>query len=125
MARFEGNPPAAEASLRAFEDAAFQLPDDYKRFLRRTNGGVGFVGNAYVDLWPIERLRELNDAYEVGQYARGLFFFGSDGGGEAFAFDRRSATLPIVSVPFVGLELEQARPMGASFEEFLEQLSRS
>jgi hypothetical protein len=62
MARFNGNPPAAESSLRAFEDAAFQLPDEYKQFMRRTNGGEGFVGNAYVILWPIERLRELNDA---------------------------------------------------------------
>jgi hypothetical protein len=40
------------------------------------------------------------------------------------AFDRRSDAQPVVSVPFVGMELELANVMGKSFTEFLENLSK-
>ena len=64
----------------------------------------------------------MNKAYEVAEYAPGLLLFGSDGGGEAFAFDTRSATKPIVSVPFVGMELTVTRRLASNFTEFLEEL---
>ena len=53
-----------------------------------------------------------------------LCLFGSDGGGETFAFDTRSDAKPIVSVPFVGMELKSARPVASNFNAFLEELFR-
>ena len=48
----------------------------------------GFIGaNAYVIFWKIGELTEVNKAYRVSEYAPGLFVFGSDDGGEAYAFD--------------------------------------
>jgi hypothetical protein len=47
------------------------------------NGGEGSVGDTYVILWRIEELIEMSKAYDVAEYAPGLFLFGSDGGGEA------------------------------------------
>jgi hypothetical protein len=67
----------------------------------------------------------MNKAYQVAEYAPGLFLFGSDGGGEAFAFDTRTEAKPIVSVPFVGMELKLARPLGSNFKAFLEELFKS
>src|ERR1044072_7362040 len=88
LARFNGNPPSDTGAIRHFEsESGLRLPDDYARFLQQTNGGEGFLGNAYVILWRVEELIEMNKAYEVTEYAPGLFLFGSDGGGEAFAFD--------------------------------------
>jgi hypothetical protein len=85
----------------------------------------GFVGNAYLILWRVGELLEMNKAYQVAQYAPGLFLFGSDGGCEAFAFKARSDAKTIVSVPFVGMELRLARPLGSNFKAFLEELSNS
>ena len=51
-----------------------------------------------------------------------LVLFGSDGGGEAYAFDIRTASLPIVMVPFIGMELQYARPVADNILEFLQKL---
>jgi SMI1-KNR4 cell-wall len=99
---------------------AVQLPRDYVEFLKQSNGGEGFVGrSACLILWNAENLAEMQRAYEVDTYAPGLLIFGSDGGGEAYGFDTRVPNWPVVSVPFVGMSWELARPVGASFTEFL------
>ena len=126
LAKFNGNPPANAASIRQFErEASLQLPEDYAQFLQQADGGEGFVGNSYVILWHVGELLELNRAYQVVEYAPGLFLFGSDGGGEAFAFDTRTAANAIVSLPFVGMELKVVRPIASDFTAFLEELFRS
>jgi hypothetical protein len=126
LAKFNCNPPAGVAVIRQFEaESRVRLPDDYAELLQQANGGEGFVGNAYVILWRVEELLEMNKAYQVAEYAPGLFLFGSDGGGEAFAFDTRSDAKPIVSVPFVGMELKLARPIASNFKAFLEELVKS
>lgn len=126
LAKFNGNPPEDANSIRQMEtDIGLHLPEDYAKFLKEVDGGEGFVGNAYLILWRAGELLEMNKAYQVAEYAPGLFLFGSDGGGEAFAFDTRSATWPIVSVPFVGMELKLARPVASTFKTFLEELFKS
>ena len=126
LAKFHGNPPVDALSIRQFEsEAGLRLPEDYAQFLQQADGGEGFVGNAYVILWRVGELLEMNIAYQVAEFAPGLFLFGSDGGGEAFAFDARTEAKPIVSVPFVGMELKLARPLGANFKAFLEQHFKS
>ena len=103
--------------------SGFKLPTDYATFLRFANGGEGIVGRkgAYAIFWRIEDILELNDAYEVAQYAPSLILFGSNGGGDAFAFDRNSAQGRVVQVPFVGLDLRDAVEIGP-FVDLLEYL---
>ncbi len=126
LAKFNCNPSAGVAVIRQFEaESRVRLPDDYAEFLRQANGGEGFVGDAYIILWRVGELLEMNKAYQVAEYAPSLFLFGSDGGGEAFAFDTRSDAKPIVSVPFVGMELKLARPVASNFKAFLEELFKS
>ena len=123
LTKFNRNPPAEVAVIRQFEaESGIRLPDDYAKFLQQADGGEGSVGNAYVILWRVEELIEMNKAYQVAEYAPGLLFFGSDGGGEAFAFDTRPSAKPIVSVPFVGMDLKLARPVASDFKAFLEEL---
>lgn len=126
FSKFHGDAPARSAEIERFEaSASFKLPKDYGRFLKRWNGGEGFIGpNAYVILWKLEELMELNKAYQVADYAPGLFVFGSDGGGEAYAFDVRTPAMPIVSVPFVGLDWSLARAIAPTFSGFLDVLSK-
>jgi hypothetical protein len=127
FADFRCNPPADEASLRQLAaGSAVALPEDYLEFLRAANGGEGFVGpNSYLILWRAEELVEMNESYQVGEYAPGLFLFGSDGGGEAFAFDFRSDAKDIIAVPFVGMDLSAIRPLSQNFAGFLEKLFES
>jgi cell wall assembly regulator SMI1 len=75
-------------------------------------------------LWRVEELRAFNNEYEVEKYAPGLLFFGSDGGGEGFAFDLRTPQLTIVQVPFIGMSLTDAIPVASNFQEFLAAIAR-
>jgi hypothetical protein len=123
LANFNGNAPADASAIRQFEtDFGVALPEDYARFLSDMNGGEGFIGDAYVILWSVETLIELNRSYQVADYAPGLLLIGSDGGGEAFAFDLRTDVKSIMSIPFVGTGLNAARPIAPTFEMFLRAL---
>lgn len=126
LAAFNGNPPADAASIQQFQtEAGLRLPEDYAKFLRERDGGEGFIGDAYLILWRLGELVELNKAYQVTEYAPGLFLFGTNGGGEAYAFDTRSDAKPIVSVPFVGMDLKSVHTVAPNFGSFVDKLTRS
>lgn len=126
LAKFNSNPPASDVTLRHFEvESGLRLDEGYGAFLLRSNGGEGFIGSHYVILWRIEELLEFGKAYQVEEYAPGLFLFGSDGGGEAFAFDLRNSQSKVVSVPFVGMNLTLVDPVADDFLEFLVHFSES
>lgn len=122
LVQFEKRPAADLDSLKQFErESGLTLPTEYAEFLMLHNGGEGFIGEAYLMLWPIEELFQLNKGYDVAHYAPGLLMFGSDGGGEAFAFDVQ--TKAIVMIPFIGLEQSDLSPIASTFYQFLEVLS--
>jgi len=122
LGSFNANPPASQSIIEnVVRLVPGVLPEGYMRFLQFANGGEGFIGaNTYAILWRIEELLSMNREHQVSEYAPGLFVFGSDGGGEAFAFDLRSQPASIVSVPFVGMALDLISPIAATFEGFLE-----
>src|ERR1700730_4309460 len=125
FAEFKANPPASAALIRQSQaKLSFQLPADYVHFLQQMNGGEGSLGeNAYVALWRVEELDDRNAGYEVAEFAPGLFLFGSNGAGEAFAFDTRCAQFRIVAVPFIGMDdLRDAIPIATNFRTFFEVL---
>jgi SMI1 / KNR4 family (SUKH-1) len=95
------------------------LPPEYQNFIREHNGGEGFVGDNYLVLWKVEELHPFNIEYEVEQYAPKLLLFGSNGGGEAYGFDTRDLTMPIIMVPFIGMELIYARRVADNFSDFM------
>ncbi len=126
LGAFNRNPPATDAAITSFEKTTGKrLPRDYVEFLRISNGGEGFIGNAYIILWGVGELVSMNSGYEVEDYAAGLLIFGSDGGGEAFGFDTRDPGWPTVQIPFVGMEWELAEPIATSFTGLLENLFRA
>jgi hypothetical protein len=126
FAEFEAKPPASAALVvRCQSSLRFKLPADYVQFLEQMNGGEGFVGKNYLRAWPVEDLIQFNKEYHVDESAPGLFLFGSSGGGEAFAFDTRSASPPIVAVPFIVLNLDDAIAIAPNFNSFLQHLYRS
>jgi SMI1 / KNR4 family (SUKH-1) len=126
FAEFDAKPPADPASVaRCQSDLKFQLPAEFVQFLEQMNGGEGFVGENYLRVWPVEDLIEHNKGYNVEEFVPELFLFGSNGGGEAFAFDTRSAPPAIVVVPFIVLNLEDTIMIAPNFNAFLQHLYRS
>jgi len=123
--RFNMRLPAAPEQIAAFSTASgWTLPQDYTAFLKQANGGEGLVGpNAYLILFAIDELVSLNKAYQAEDYAPGLLIFGSDGGGEAFAFNARDA-MRVVRVPFVGMDPSTVERLTDSFTAFIEYLSK-
>jgi hypothetical protein len=122
--RFRKKPPASLAEIEQCQSRLnFALPADYVALMREMNGGEGFVGEGgYLMLWPIEELIRHNLGYESTENVPGLFLFGSNGGGEAYAFDTRLATCPIVMVPFIVMEFEALIPIAPDIESFLRKL---
>ena len=53
-------------------------------------------------LW--EELLAWNTKCQVAESAPDLFLIGSDGGGEAYAFDLAKADAAVYQVPFIGLD---------------------
>ena len=99
------------------------LPHDYLDFLRQHNGGEGFIGENYIIFWKAEELADFNREYEVEEYAPGILLFGSDGGGEGYGFDTESVAMPIVRVPFIGMERRYAISVAKDFPDLFTQLA--
>ncbi len=99
-----------------------KLPRDYVEFLFQSNGAEGFVGKSYLVLWRIEDLARNNEAIQVNDFTPGLLLFGGDGGGEVYGFDMREEIAPVVEIPLIPLEWEEAIIRGHTFTEFLEYL---
>lgn len=118
------NVPATELAISELErSVGVQLPEAYRSLMRRSNGIEGFVDNSqFMALWPVEEVVKLNKAYNVSELAPGLLFFGSDGGGQGFAFDCRRDSMPVVEVSFIGMSLDETKQRGCNFDEFLKDL---
>ncbi len=96
------------------------LPDEYRHFIEKHNGAEGAIGkNNYLVIWSIEEIVELNEAYGVSEFTPGLVYFGSDGGGLAYAFDKRLATISIVKFPFDSIHIEDAEHIAQEFGDFI------
>ena len=96
-----------------------QLPADYIEILQYMDGGEGFVGSEYIRLYASKKLAELNSAYGVQEFAPGLVIFGSNGRGEAYAFDYRQNPQHVVRVPFIPMDLDYLEVEGSSLAELL------
>ena len=102
------------------EKLNINFPKDYREFVLESNGVAGAIGdNAYLIIWPIEELVDLNEGYGVEKFTPGLVYFGSDGGGMAYAFDVRKEQMKIVEIPFESIHIEDANVIADTFEDFL------
>lgn len=123
LEKFNLQTAANESEVRSAENTLnLKLPDDYVAFLKSGNGGEGFIGESYAILWGVSEIAPLNEDYESQKLAPGFLIFGTDGGGEAFGFDTRETNWTIVQIPFIGGNWDEARPLGSTFDQFLENL---
>lgn len=126
--RLTGLPPRTGATVAAIEsaerDLGVRLPDDYREFLRESNGIEGFSGpnSDYLMLWGAMELGERNRGYHVREFASGLILIGSNGGGEAFGFVHRGGKAGYVRLPFIPMDLREAEDMGETLFGLVQRL---
>jgi hypothetical protein len=94
-----------------------KTPEEYRKYM--TDGGSTSgelsVDPGWFDLWPVAQLAELNAAYKTDDFVPGFTGFGSNGGGEIFAFDAEGG---IFMIPFVPMETQSAVKIAGSWNEF-------
>lgn len=109
-------------TLSAFTQA---LPNDFIEVFSTSNGYEGPIGKSgYLVIWPVEDIHRNNEEYGFLEYLPGIVAFGSDGGGEAFAFDFRNGESTVVQVPFASMSDADVEELAGSFSKFLIQMSR-
>jgi len=92
------------------------LPADYVSFLREHDGAEGFVGENFARFLGVAEL-EAERASEALDHLEGWTVFGSNGAGEAFAFDDQ---VQVKLVPWIGAR-DDAIDQG-SFTDFVTRL---
>jgi len=98
------------------------LPKDYTDFLKEHNGGEGFIGDNYIIFFKAEELADFNREYEVEKYAPGILLFASNGGGEGYGFDTQDAAMPIVRIPFIGMDRQSAETIARDLADLFARL---
>ena len=116
------NPPATKEKLEEAEvKLGITFPTQYREFMLCTNGAEGPIGEySYLAIWQVENIAQYNEGYKVNDFNPGLVYFGSDGGGMAFAFDNRTKETPIITIPFESINHEWLELCGYTFIEFLQ-----
>lgn len=97
-------------------------PPEFIFYLRSAAPKFGDLPSfpVYFQLWEESELEQFNSEYEVSRYAPGFFGFGSDGGGEMFAFDSKGR---IFALPFVGMNPKEATLVCDSWTEFASRIA--
>jgi SMI1 / KNR4 family. len=100
------------------------FPKSYVDFLFWSNGGEGEIGENYISLWDCENITQLNNDYGIQKYLTEDFVaFGTDGGGNCFAFDFRIQRNPrIVKCALGDLDINELSYVAETFTEFVEIL---
>jgi hypothetical protein len=119
------NPPPVPEVYNDFIRTFGDIPHtDYLDFMLKHDGGGGPAGRTcYLILTPLDEIAADTERSGAPIFAPGLLLFGGDGGGEAYAFDRKDPRWPIVAVPLVGLSRKELKPIASTFTEFVQKLA--
>lgn len=122
-------PPAENTVIQKLIAASKKrLPDDYITLLHYSNGGEGDMGiePGWFQIWPAEKVIELNQIYKIEETLPGLFGFGSNGGGELLAFDMRGGEpWEVVMIPFIPMRQKEAILIADSFQKFVQSIGKA
>jgi hypothetical protein len=80
-----------KAIARAETHLGVSLPEDYRKFLRWSNGGDGKLGNRSIRLEPVGLLWGFNDDYQIPRFFPGVIGIGTDRGDYAYVLDFRKS----------------------------------
>lgn len=125
--QWHGSERASEADLvRVEAHFGVVLPAWYRRFMIETGSGEAETADGAVVFYPVAELTAANSGNGAGfdMMAYGLFLFGSDGGGEGFAFNVRRQPAQIVMMPFISNYRNNGVVLGEGLEDLLDYANR-
>lgn len=121
MATIDRNAAPTSDEVEAFLGKVdFKLPKGFIEFFKEANGADISTDEKYVVLWALTEMVQLNNEYNVAEYAPEFFIFGSDGGDTAFAIEK--STGDIYEMPFIGMSKEEAVFRNKTFTGFIESI---
>lgn len=104
---------------------SISLPESYRRFMIRTNGCDGPVGELWIILYPAEHVAAETAKHRLSTQVEDAVFIGTDGGGEAYILDTRSNPAIFGSMPFIGDGLKDVSFASATLDDFVQSLSEA
>lgn len=63
------------------------LPKQYLEFMKKHNGGIGDIGQTWLELFTLEELQEVNDDYCIENFLPNHIIIGTNGNGELYGID--------------------------------------
>ena len=106
-------------------EIGFQLPDDYKFYLRNYLGIEQFIGPEFVTLWDLNDLLNINKEYEIIENLPRTIGIGGNGNSEFIAIELTNDNkYRIVASPFIDLNKQYHIEVGCSFTDFFERLEK-
>ncbi|MCC9657970.1 SMI1/KNR4 family protein [Rhodopirellula halodulae] len=124
------NAGATDDDINALTTASpHQLANTYLSLLRTANGGEAEIaadGNSdesYLVLWASFEVIPFNADYELREYAPAFLAFGSNGGGELFAFDTRISGDSVFLLPAIGMSNDDGMLFADSMDAFARRIA--
>jgi hypothetical protein len=125
--RFNSSPESDTAIAALESEFRILLPDGHREVLRTSGGGSLEGALDALDLYGIDRLREMNRDHEIRWSLPGMFVFGENWGGALYYYDvlgrleRGSMAIFWVEMGSVGFPF--SRFVGNSVREVCEKIS--
>jgi cell wall assembly regulator SMI1 len=117
----EFNPPATDEQIAELESQLqIELPNDYKEFLKVTNGFAGTVNEFVVDFDPVDKIYQSTQD-TCAEFFPWAVYIGTNGGGEMFVIDKRQTPYQFGLLPNIADE-NDFLPLGDTFEKFIQRL---
>lgn len=101
----------------------FELPDDYKEFLRKYSFYETQIGEESFKLWDYDKLLDWNNGYEIIDNLKMTIGIGDNGGGELIGLERlNGGNTRTILTPFIDLDKTYHIEIGNSFTDFLTRM---
>ena len=113
-------PATAEAISRLKAGVPYPLPDDYVDLLRSVGDGEGFVGEQFVRFYSVDEVLLVRHVLGEVNLAGDLVIVGSNGAGEALAYDYRESAPRLVMVGFIPLDYKFIKVLAGTLSEYLQ-----
>ena len=89
----------------------------YNKIISDLVSGEGTIGECnYLVLWDRTEIEELNNDYAVQEFLNNIILIGSDGADTAYG---RNDVGEFVEVPFIGMNDDEIKIIGKTFDEFI------
>ena len=103
----------------------FELPDDYKEFLKKYSFHETQIGEESFKLWDYDKLLKWNEGYKIIDNLKMTIGIGDNGGGEFIGLEKLAdGKIRVILTPFIDLAKKYHIEVGSSFTDFLKRLDK-